>query len=497
MLSFSNSQIANSTTSSPSQTSSTTIVNQHVYSEHASTVTTTTTAGILSSLAPLHDNISVTTNSTTTASTKTSAEVPIITNTTDSQEISTESVDVVDSTTILIEEDFVQSSSTHPDEIEYLTTLDSDDSTTEPHISTLDVAKINTTSGIVSIKNEAIEIPPEVPGNIVSNTTKDESISMKPSGVNYSEIQQDHPIYIYGHEEVEIVKLKDDLPIKYDRDIKRDDVSKELTDSNLSIIPDTVYDSADLKKLTPNTVHSKLHDDFDLNNTTNTSQAQASTAPPNVRTIKIPPIIPSISTTSSKRVLVNVTISTDPDSANPYAPQNVYVLSVSVPTDGDPKQDANVLNAESYMQPSALTRIDAPPDTYAKESPPTTKKPYEYWGGECQCNCPCLEGKTDLSEKEESDDFLLFDNSSAPDGGSIIKINNTIEIESAGNATYSTENAVEDISTTTEDASSWTTETSCPDFTTKLPPPPTILILEGRTANAISTAWQNNRAEPS
>ncbi|KAI4462797.1 teneurin and n-acetylglucosamine-1-phosphodiester alpha-n-acetylglucosaminidase [Holotrichia oblita] len=511
VVSSTNSQVA-----SPPGDDSTTIASiviQHVNSDkHASTstITTTTTApkitGSLSTVAPLHDNLSVTTTSTvsTITSQHSGDDLDPHTETTldigddvKITELVTESLDPTSSTEGLditnMEENSYETSTTTVNNSELLnensslrTTIDSYQPTTESKIP-ITSTRTNTTSGILSIKNENIDTPPELSDTIVRNRSKDESISMKPSNVNPAEIQHDYPIYVYGHEEVKIVKLKDEtnVPMKHPISSRNNDnLSEELTDSNLSAKTDnTHYDNADLKRLTPNSVHNK-HESFVLNNNTNISGVdfQQNTKTPNIKTIELPPIFPP-KPTSTKRVLVNVTIATDPGSSNPNAAQNVYVLSVSVPTDDDPKQEANVLGAESYMQPSALTRLE---DSHMiiKESPPTTKKPYEYWGGECQCNCPCLDNKDDtydLTAKEASSDYLdVYDNSSMTED-SLIKSNNTkiIEITSNNNSLYTTEDPMDNLSTTTEDVTSSVTETSCQDFSTKLPPPPTILILEG------------------
>lgn len=510
----------NSQVASPPDDDSTTIpsiVIQHVNSnKHASTstITTTTTApeitGSLSTVAPLHDNLSVSSISTVTPITSQHSGDDLnphiqttlnIGNDENITEVVTEFLDTTSSIEGIditsIEGSSYETSTTTVNDSEPLnentslrTTIDSYQTTTESRI-TITSSTTNTTSGILSIKNESIDTPPELSDSIIRNHTKDESISMKPSNANPAEIQHDYPIYVYGHEEVKIIKLKDDIDASKTHPVStrdNDNLSEELTDSNLSAKTDnTRYDNADLKRLTPNSVHNK-HESFVLNNNTNTSGAdfQQITKSPNIKTIELPPIFPT-KPTNTKRVLINVTIATDPGSSNPNAAQNVYVLSVSVPTDDDPKQEANVLGAESYMQPSALTKLENS-HMIIKESPPTTKKPYEYWGGECQCNCPCLDNKDDtydLTAKEASADYLdVYDNSSMIED-SLIKSNNTkiIEITSNNNSLYTTEDPMDTLSTTTEDVTSSVTETPCQDFSTKLPPPPTILILEGRSAS--------------
>jgi hypothetical protein len=133
----------------------------------------------------------------------------------------------------------------------------------------------------------------------------------------------------------------------------------------------------------------------------------------------------------SKRVLVNVTIATeDADQSNEtgYHSSNhrpVYVLSVSVPTNGESEQVAGIdispssqkiasvllgLSNENgtqtfiskHEQPLPLPTL--PPATTTVAPLPTTTT-FHLWGGICECSCPCLD-KTD----SENDPDLEGDN---------------------------------------------------------------------------------------
>ncbi|XP_022901485.2 teneurin-m isoform X3 [Onthophagus taurus] len=224
--------------------------------------------------------------------------------------------------------------------------------------------------------------------------------------------------------------LMDDLIEVTEKPNIAHDLSKELTDLNLSAL-DNVESKMNPKKFVEtNSVH-----DFDVN---------TPTKPPSIQYIDVPTIKNQI----SKKITVNVTISTDPDSKNPSS-QNVYVLSVSVPTDSKENPDV-IHNSDVHLIPSALTKLDHP----IKETPIESS---DRWGGECQCSCPCMDDP-DFFKKDYSKEIALdYD-----------AINNSFLLENE------TEVTTEAASTTTE----WTTWSSCSDMTTT-PPPPTILILEG------------------
>lgn len=217
------------------------------------------------------------------------------------------------------------------------------------------------------------------------------------------ELQRDSPIFIIEQE--------------ISSEQHKKDSSKELTNGNLVAPP--------------------LQKDFILkepfNKQTNESQ------PPPIKVFELPPTNPS-----SKHVQVNITISTDPQ--NPHDLPSVYVLTVSVPTDG--KEPAVNLNTkEGAFQPNE-------------------KHATEHQGGACECECPCLEESPEILDGNATDYFDydgLFAskeyNGKPPKGGS-------------------TKTSRRWWPSSTEPAPSSTT-TNCPEISTKPPPPPTILIMEG------------------
>lgn len=199
----------------------------------------------------------------------------------------------------------------------------------------------------------------------------------------------------------------------------------------------------------------------------------------------------------SKRLVVNVTISAE--GSNP-----VYVLSLSVPTDGDPNNLPGINinpngqgsshtsspppdeNVQGSIHPSSTSPDDSisespSPTSFESEScslkanqgtlsttqtPPTVTNasilPYvEPVGGECSCMCPSL------GDVNEDDDFL-FDDSDETSEQTEVNVSTSTE----GYSSSTTDVSVE----TTADVSDVTTEQSCP---TVAPCPATILILEG------------------
>lgn len=274
----------------------------------------------------------------------------------------------------------------------------------------------------------------------------------------------DSPLIAYGEEEIHIIKLfhqtstteKSKSATTQDNKMKENN-SKELTDANLSAFPNSGLDIP--KKSNRFNDPLLMHD---IRNATNsktvTTKQVDSIEQPHVKVIEVP----SISTTPSKRLLVNVTIATDPDPNNPYAAQSVYVLSVSVPTDDIAGATAseNVKHSfqkeESDKKPTLLPNLEN----------------QELSGGGCECSCPCLgesgEVGVNMTDYDYVDDLLKNN----------MKMDYTSTIESS---------SVTDLTEPTEASETSTSSTKRPELTTKLPPPPTILILEGRVRNKISS----------
>lgn len=228
--------------------------------------------------------------------------------------------------------------------------------------------------------------------------------------------------------------------------VKSQDASKELTDANLSMLP--VAEDKNLK-------HIRFNDETVMYNNFTNNKVNLDTNKTVVKVIDLPQ-----SMSHSKKFFVNLTIATD-DTNNPYSEQSVYVLSVAVPIQENFHPAVEVSNKEKIKEPirnsdkSALHHIlDSDKDSS---------------GGTCECSCPSLDS-TEISDNssEDSDGHIVIQplniSTTAPPGISSDYSNST---EVSSSAT--------DFSSTSE---SWMT--NCPEVTTKLPPPPTILILEGR-----------------
>lgn len=246
------------------------------------------------------------------------------------------------------------------------------------------------------------------------------------------EMQRDYPVYSYGQEEVQIIKLNEE-PLSAKSMYNQSSSSFVVNENNNPSL--------------------EMHES-NQNNT------------PNVTVVQIAPPLSATNFNPSKRVLVNVTIATDPDSSNPYSTQSVYVLSVSIPTNGDPNQVS--LNPDPQPPPENLVArpakegagvVDQTTDLIPKEIP------HHFWGGQCQCSCPCLDDANNVAANDTDDYFVDED-------GDLLLGNN---------ATTETSEAPTSTTDATTEVDFGRTESSCPDISsTKLPPAPTILILEGR-----------------
>nr|CAD7592846.1 unnamed protein product [Timema genevievae] len=159
------------------------------------------------------------------------------------------------------------------------------------------------------------------------------------------------------------------------------------------------------------------------------------TAFPRIDVLSIPTDLNG-SSRHAKRVLVNVTIATEnvdldnKTGQHSNSHQPVYVLSVSVPTDGDsdrlpginispPVQNAPLVSLEIKNDNNTPTTKTEPPSTILP-----TILPFHLWGGVCECSCPCLENNNtdeDGSGFRESDSNVIAGNETA------VALKNTID----------------------------------------------------------------------
>ncbi|KAJ8984541.1 hypothetical protein NQ317_006827 [Molorchus minor] len=310
----------------------------------------------------------------------------------------------------------------------------------------------------------------------------------------YDQIHRDH-IFSYSQDDVKIVQLnreplsttqksKSKYNTKNNSEAITHDNSKELTDANLSILPADDLD-LNLKKIS-------FIDPLVHNSTKNTTlnkleSNDALPQNPKIKLIDVPPVSTS-GTASSKSVLVNVTITTNPDFNDPHFQAPIYVFSVSIPTEGDKEPNVNIHKKET---PSKVLQEDI---KESEEPVPTlnpssldSDKYLDNSGGACECSCPCLDSSNEFSESPNIEDYDYGDASvtGALNGSTVKPRRKPLTSEKTVMGVFSTTAETSDyssMSTTvptdwTETSETW--QTNCPEVTTKMPPPPTILILEG------------------
>lgn len=324
---------------------------------------------------------------------------------------------------------------------------DSDDDSLENNNS-----PTNLTSEVIKIDKETVEEMRQPPQ--INQLT--ESISMKTSS---EAIQHDYPVYAYGQDEVQIVNLNHETisttaksKAVYDHpevppkpEVQRLTSSEELTDFNLAA---EEFDLADVINIKSDTPVLQTHE---INATNTNSVASETNVPSKISVIEVPTVHDGLM--PSKRILVNVTIATEPDS--PHSPQSVYVLSVSLPTENNPSPDVSVNSqSEKRYQNSSSHHESTKNEILAPEES-------KNYGGECQCSCPCLDPETSPSPSLASD----------------VTVQNATDLLSS-----TTETTILETSDSTTTDETWTTTpTQCPEITTtSIPPTPMILILEGR-----------------
>lgn len=184
------------------------------------------------------------------------------------------------------------------------------------------------------------------------------------------------------------------------------------------------------------------------------------TALPKVSVLELSPDTNG-SSRHAKRVLVNVTIATeDVDQSNETGHhssnhQPVYVLSVSVPTNGDSEQQVAGVDISPPSQKLASVLLGLSNDSathvpVSKHDPPSSLPPttttitpfptttaFPLWGGVCECTCPCL----DNSENETGNDLAGDNTEPVSTDISVFAENVTVSTTQQGNRTgHETEN---------------------------------------------------------
>lgn len=403
-------------------------------------------------------------------------------------------------------------------------------------------------SEIVEIENARLHDNLTV-GELQENTSPKRKKDAASDG-KLENIQQDDPVSSYESGEIEMVNssnittsstttmkskiaydgttmLKEKFELKdqnvLNNEVKEnltDESSKELTDYNLAAAEnrDYVYD---LKKKSnfniPNENLSllNLHENVDFYNTDNTTNNKKinsefinenRVASSNIKIIEVPPLSPFNSTTNNngnnKRVTINVTIATEPnDSGGPNTAQNLYVLSVSIPTidNSNESPSNNNININTQPEPykasssAPLKQLSQQKEFIASDMPVATTnvtnnhlllnassdKSFGFWGGECQCSCPCLDDYENFADDNDTAIDYIEDVEKILNSSVSFEDELSFTGNKSGNNIIST--TTTDPTTTSDD---WiTTNSACQDTSTKNPPTPTILILEGRISS--------------
>ncbi|XP_011298913.1 teneurin-m [Fopius arisanus] len=168
------------------------------------------------------------------------------------------------------------------------------------------------------------------------------------------------------------------------------------------------------------------------------------------------------------RLLINVSISTE-DAFSLAKP--VYVLSVSIPTDGNNLTPSITIGADQVLRTNEALEMSLPPPPQPPVQPPPV-----WGGGECECSCPCMETSSD-----EWDNFPPDIQTSVDDDEAVAQDEFKGVDELDEGTTGADTTATREVSGTTTQGETtnegFTTDASF--CTTPLPPEPTILILEG------------------
>lgn len=322
-----------------------------------------------------------------------------------------------------------------------------------------------------NITDEVMKVDEEIIEELRQPAKKDqlsESISLKPSdSESAAAIQHDYPIYSYGQDVIEIVSLnhktvsttakskaaydRSEVPVK--PETKEITSSEELTDFNLAA---EEFDPADVINIKSDLPVLQTHD---INSTNTNDVASETNKSSKISVIEVPQVQDSL--TPSKRIFVNVTIATEPDSPN--SPQSIYVLSVSLPTENAPSPEINVNSQSEKRFHNLSSHHESTKNTNLNNEIQLPEQSQNY-GGECQCSCPCLDPETSPSP------------SPSPD----VTVQNATDLLSS-----TTEATIAETSDSSATEETWTTTaTQCPEITTTtIPPTPMILILEGRMLN--------------
>lgn len=428
------------------------------------------------------------------------------------------------------------------------TTVQNDGIISSANISNLDESEEPKSTGVIketqelSVEESSSEL---FDGQILSRVNA--------SSEKSEELQRDYPVFSYGQDEVEIIKLdrepaetpitsnidhvpdeakeKDNLQIvnaEGEQSEKNFGQTETMPDENGSHDIDEdnsvqlVNESSEKSNNSSNdTLHDKHESSEAINANSITSNTNISSEDPLIQQVHVVELPRGKeSQRQSRRVLVNVTIATEDfvgESDTERASRPVYMLSVSVPTDGGTNNfpGINISPMQLPVQSETSSMVKSPnviPDEITTRIPPPPQPPASpppSWGGECECSCPCMDSdeKDNFSDvltvSEEAllhdvangnfnssyDDYDLFNSSE----DSLESNNNTDEIHGLEGIFDTEETTTESWLNSTDlidtESTTYSTEATTEGYwcsgTTPLPPEPIILILEGEALFSI------------
>ncbi|XP_052130021.1 teneurin-m isoform X7 [Frankliniella occidentalis] len=299
------------------------------------------------------------------------------------------------------------------------------------------------------------EIPPAPLEIAVTDDTLNNDLDKIKENFNSEEEkpQQDSPVYAYGSDNIEFIELKQDPELSVKG--SNEHVDDTQYESTLDIGKDETFQSSGENEVngnifsgnrtSPNLVLNVSSDSVHVENTSQTLLQSRNTHKTNLESFS-PPSFSGLSPNQktlahknvtnqsvlletshhTKRVLVNVTIATEENGDNQEKHQQVYVLSVAVPSDEDssnvhaesidlspPQQNiasvhlglkggSSNLSQHSTLRPSGLL-------------PTPSSSTHQSWGGHCKCSCPCLDVKSSSKNEQHSNLSVISGNHEVAD----------------------------------------------------------------------------------
>ncbi|XP_024943143.1 teneurin-m isoform X4 [Cephus cinctus] len=304
---------------------------------------------------------------------------------------------------------------------------------------TLQISRIENSNGVVK---ETRELPVEDNTSSKSHemTSDDEVVIPDRS----EELQRDYPIYSYGLDEVEIVKLHLDedasaakntktfqesmesskdpktyslgnevrMPMTISSNKQTEDVHVITRDDDDDEFLREFEEPFDEESQEYDNPHEASHDP-QVPHESNAPSANKPKESPLTQKVQIVEVPKSTDSNSQSHLLLNVTISTEDTSGSIQGSRPLYILSVSIPTSADPNTPPgiNIINPMQKLAPRTSSPSSEPPSVIVDPDPtglppppqPPASPPPIWGGGECECSCPCMEsGETDNFSDDDS-----------------------------------------------------------------------------------------------